>query len=94
MPFQHALRLIMPWRTSGDDAQISSLIERLSYLVAEGERLSGLNQANQGLEAWIQKVRRMLTTGAPEFLPAWDGAEADTRLETLREINRELRRRL
>jgi hypothetical protein len=90
MAFQNALRLLMPWMTPGEDAQISSLIERLSYLVAEGERISG---RNQGLDVWGQKVRVSLETAAPEFLAEWDAAETDARLEFARAIMRELRGR-
>ena len=91
MPFINALRLLMPWMAPGEDAQLSSLIERFSYLVAEGERIPG---PGPRLEAWDKKVRATLETDAAEFLAEWDAAGADARVELLREINRELRRRL
>ena len=89
MAFRNALRFIVPWLAPGEDTQVSSLIERLSYLSAEGERLSDL-----GLEAWTQKVRANLERDAPEFLPNWDTADGKERPELLREVIRELRYRL
>jgi len=91
MVFLNALRFMVPWLPPAEDTQVSALIERLSYLSAEGERLSELGL---GLEVWAQKVRANLEGDAPEFLPKWDTAEGKCHPELLREVIRELRGRL